>query len=62
MVAGIAANHATGPDNTKSWLTNIPMGRFGKPSEIANVICFLLSDESSFMSGQAIRVGGGEGE
>lgn len=27
-----------------------PMGRFGRPEEIANVIVFLMSDEASFMS------------
>lgn len=61
MVAAISSDHETGLENTKAWLSNIPMGRFGDPSEIASVICFLLSDASSFMSGQAIRVGGGEG-
>lgn len=38
---------------------NIPMGRMAKPEEIANVICFLSSDEASFMTGAVIPVDGG---
>ncbi|KAK6375818.1 hypothetical protein LTS17_007640 [Exophiala oligosperma] len=62
MVAKIASGHTSGEETTKQWLQNIPMGRFGQPSEIGSVICFLLSKESSFMSGQVLRIGGGEGE
>ncbi|MCL4136304.1 UNVERIFIED_CONTAM: hypothetical protein GTU68_004374, partial [Idotea baltica] len=36
-----------------------PMKRFGKPSEIANAILFLASDESSFMTGQGVVLDGG---
>lgn len=36
-----------------------PMGRKGEPREIASVIRFLLSDESSFMTGQTIVASGG---
>lgn len=37
----------------------IPMGRFGRPEEIAAVAGFLLSDESSFVNGASIPVDGG---
>lgn len=36
-----------------------PLGRLGKPDEIANVIVFLLSDDSSFMTGSEVVVDGG---
>jgi 3-oxoacyl-[acyl-carrier protein] reductase len=36
-----------------------PMGRLGQPEEIASVIRFLLSDESSFMTGHTLAVSGG---
>jgi NAD(P)-dependent dehydrogenase (short-subunit alcohol dehydrogenase family) len=37
----------------------VPMGRIGKPEEIANVAVFLISDESSFVTGSEIKVDGG---
>jgi NAD(P)-dependent dehydrogenase (short-subunit alcohol dehydrogenase family) len=36
-----------------------PLGRRAQPGEIANVIAFLLSDASSFMTGETVRVDGG---
>ncbi|MFD1942707.1 SDR family NAD(P)-dependent oxidoreductase [Paradevosia shaoguanensis] len=36
-----------------------PLGRRGKPEEIASVIAFLLSDQASFMTGETVRVDGG---
>lgn len=36
-----------------------PLGRIGDPDEIANVIRFLLSEESSFMTGQTVVASGG---
>jgi NAD(P)-dependent dehydrogenase (short-subunit alcohol dehydrogenase family) len=36
-----------------------PMGRIGKPGEIANAVAFLLSDENSFMTGSLVSVDGG---
>ncbi len=37
----------------------IPVRRVGQPRDVANVICFLCSDEASFVSGQVIYVAGG---
>lgn len=45
MLAGIAAMH--------------PMGRLGKPEEIANAILFLASDEASFITGTSLLADGG---
>ena len=40
-------------------LTQIPLGTFGKPEDIANCAAFLASDEASYITGQVIQVDGG---
>lgn len=37
----------------------LPMGRLGEPSEIANLVAFLASDEASFITGSAYTIDGG---
>ena len=37
----------------------IPLGRFGKPEEVAALTSFLASDESSYITGQVISINGG---
>ncbi|MGI8334459.1 3-oxoacyl-ACP reductase FabG [Actinomadura scrupuli] len=40
-------------------LTEIPLGRFGEPAEVAAVACFLASDMSSYVTGTVLEVTGG---
>jgi len=40
-------------------LKEIPIGRFGTPEDVAEVAVFLASDESSYMTGEMIKVNGG---
>lgn len=47
------------PEQRALLTTKIPMGRLGKPEEVAAVIKFLASDESSFVTGQCYDVSGG---
>lgn len=43
----------------KKLVTLIPLGRMGKVEDIANLILFLVSDQSDYMTGQAINITGG---
>ena len=43
----------------KSLITSVPMGRMGSPDEVAKVVSFLASDESSFVTGIELFVDGG---
>lgn len=48
------------PDNIKEAMgTELPIGRLGKDTEIANLICYLLSDDASFITGAIISIDGG---
>lgn len=48
------------PEENRKWmLGQIPLARFAEPEEIANVVAFLASDLSSYVTGQTIHVNGG---
>jgi len=40
-------------------LSRIPQSRWGEPNEIANLICFLISENSSYITGESINIDGG---
>ena len=47
-------------DNMKDdYIRRIPLGRFGSGTEIANAVAFLLSDNSTYITGTLLRVNGG---
>ena len=47
-------------DRTRRYLQRVPLRRVGLPEEMARAVCFLASDEASYVSGQTIVVDGGE--
>jgi len=48
------------PDNVKSeMLKHVPMGKMGTVTDVANLALFLVSDDSSYITGQVVTVDGG---
>lgn len=47
------------PDVVKQWREAIPLKRGGTPEDVANLVVFLASDMSSYITGQVINVDGG---
>lgn len=55
LVAGLALV----PGMTEDYIENTPLGRSGKPDEIASMVAFLLSDKAAWITGAAFDVNGG---
>ncbi|MEO8605209.1 MAG: SDR family NAD(P)-dependent oxidoreductase [bacterium] len=51
--------HNRGPDWQAKKLADIPLGRFGRPDDVAALAAFLASDDAAYISGAVIPVDGG---
>jgi NAD(P)-dependent dehydrogenase (short-subunit alcohol dehydrogenase family) len=47
-------------EREREMCTTIPLGRIGEPREVANLVAWLASGESSYVTGQAINITGGQ--
>jgi len=52
---------STKPEVFASWKNNILLGKLGQPEEVASVVSFLASNDSSFMTAETIQITGGQG-
>jgi len=52
--------NAIAPDALKALAESHPIGRLGRPEELANAVLFLASDDASFVTGSAMYVDGGQ--
>jgi meso-butanediol dehydrogenase/(S,S)-butanediol dehydrogenase/diacetyl reductase len=60
VVAGVAAVRGTAPGALLAErVRRVPLGRAGRPEEVAELVRFLLSDAAGYMTGQAINITGG---
>ncbi|TXG77878.1 SDR family oxidoreductase [Candidatus Dojkabacteria bacterium] len=60
VIDGVSAKQGISKDDySNKIISQIPMGRFGRPEEIGAVAGFLISEEASFVNGVSIPVDGG---
>ncbi|MFF7191551.1 SDR family oxidoreductase [Streptomyces sp. NPDC008222] len=52
-------NNPPGSPGEARYLASVPLGRLGQPRELAAAVCFLLSEDAGFITGQTLRVDGG---
>ena len=62
VAPGLVETDMTRAVNEKTqvdWVSQIPLGRLGTTADVAAAVCFLASDEASYITGQVLAVNGG---
>ena len=59
LVSGLFSDTDEGQRARQARIGTLPLGRFGRPADIAELAVFLASDESSWITGTAIPADGG---
>jgi len=59
IMTDMLASNLKHNDKTEEWLKQTPLGRFGEPAEVADLVVFLASDQASYITGQTIAIDGG---
>lgn len=62
LALGLVATEMSGAlnmDYQSKLLEMIPLGRFAEPEEVARIVCFLLSEDARYITGQTIQADGG---
>jgi 3-oxoacyl-[acyl-carrier protein] reductase len=60
MVDTPMARAGTSDERMAEILKAIPLGRLAEPEEVANLVCFLASDEAAYITGASVDIHGGE--
>ncbi len=59
VAGGAIATAASGNESAPGWVEEIPVGRYGRPEELAGAAVYLATDESAYVTGQQIVLDGG---
>ncbi len=54
------AHENTTPERLEAYRSSFPIGRLGRPGEVADRVCFLASDSAAYITGSAYDIAGGD--